>query len=83
MPTVNLFSALLGLVLFLMAFFALRACARELTAIRKHLDKLAPEALANLKTARRAKPDEDAPKESYAADPERWLASRRAEKPSV
>jgi len=53
MPIIELFAALLGLVLFLLAFFAIRTCARELTAIRAHLDKLSPEALLHLKTTRR------------------------------
>lgn len=82
MPVIELISAFLGLILFLLAFFALRTCARELTAIRVHLDKLTPEALLHLKTSRRAKVDEELPKESYSADPERWLASRRTEKTS-
>lgn len=54
MPIIELISAAIGLVLFLLAFSALRTCARELTAIRTHLDKLSPEALLHLKTARRS-----------------------------
>ncbi len=54
MPIIQLISAALGLILFLLAFFALRTCAKELTAIRTHLDKLSPEVLLYLKTLRRS-----------------------------
>jgi len=47
-------SALLGLVVALLALNALLSCARELRAIRAHLDRLTPEALLALKTARRS-----------------------------
>lgn len=79
MPIIELISAALALVIFLMVFSAIRTCARELTAIRHHLDKLSPEAILHLKTTRRAAAADDVPAGSrYAADPERWLAERRA-----
>lgn len=47
-------SAVVTLVITLLGLNALMTCARELGAIRKHLDKLTPEALLALKTGRRA-----------------------------
>lgn len=50
----ELAGAVLGLVIMLVSLNALLACARELKAIRTHLDRLTPEALLALKTARRS-----------------------------
>ncbi len=50
-----LVEAILGLVIMLVALNALLTCARELGAIRKRLDRLAPEAMTSLKSARREK----------------------------
>lgn len=54
------FATFLGTVLVLAAlacvilgYRAVLTCAKELTAIRKHLDRIAPEALLHLKTQRR------------------------------
>lgn len=47
-------SGVVSLVVLLLSLNALLSCARELKAIRSHLDKLAPEALLSLKTTRRA-----------------------------
>lgn len=46
-----------ALVCVILAYSALLTCAKELTAIRKHMDKLTPEALLALKTARRSGPE--------------------------
>ena len=46
--------ALVGILLFFASFNALLRCAAELKKIREHLDRLTPEALLALKTARRA-----------------------------
>lgn len=48
----------LGLVVTLLALNALLTCARELKAIRTHLDRLTPEALLALKSARRSQEKE-------------------------
>ena len=42
-----------ALVCVVLGYRAILTCARELTAIRKHLDRLTPEALLHLKTERR------------------------------
>jgi uncharacterized membrane protein YqgA involved in biofilm formation len=53
-PRLAIFLAsVLGLVVTLLALNALLSCARELKAIRQHLDRLTPEALLALKSARR------------------------------
>lgn len=49
--------AVLGLVVTLLALNALLTCARELKVIRQHLDRLTPEALLALKSARRGGPE--------------------------
>lgn len=49
----ELIGAVLSLVVFLVSLNALLKCAAELKKIREHLDKLTPEALLSLKTARR------------------------------
>lgn len=51
---ISFIAAVLGLVVALLALNALLSCARELRAIRGHLDRLTPEALLALKTARRS-----------------------------
>lgn len=58
-PTFAVFLAsAIGLVVTLLALNALLACARELKAIRLHLDRLTPEALLSLKSARRSQEKE-------------------------
>lgn len=54
----ELVGAVLGLVVALVSLNALLACARELKAIRLHLDRLTPEALLSLKSARRSQEKE-------------------------
>lgn len=50
----ELIGAILSLVVALVALNALLKCAAELKLIRLHMDKLTPEALTALKTARRS-----------------------------
>jgi hypothetical protein len=50
----ELIGAVLSLVVLLVSLNALLKCAAELKQIRLHLDKLTPEALTALKTARRS-----------------------------
>lgn len=50
----ELVGAVLSLIVLLVSLNALLKCAAELKLIRLHLDKLTPEALTALKTARRA-----------------------------
>ena len=49
----ELVGAVLSLLVLLVSLNALLKCAAELKLIRLHLDKLTPEALTALKTARR------------------------------
>ena len=49
----ELIGAVLSLVILLVSLNALLKCAAELKKIREHLDRMSPEVLTHLKTARR------------------------------
>ena len=64
------FASFLGVVLVVVAlvcvilvYRAVLTASRELTAIRRHLDRLAPEAILHLKTERRGGAGQPAPKD--------------------
>lgn len=50
----ELIGAVLSLVVLLVSLNALLKCAAELKKIREHLDRMSPEVLTHLKTARRS-----------------------------
>ena len=52
-----------ALVCVILTYRAVLNASRELTAIRKHLDRLAPEALLHLKSERRGGAGQPAPKD--------------------